>query len=135
VVTDSIPHPLRDRYVWRLDFPLQFELLQEAAQLLPGTYDCAAFGSPPKPDGSTIRKIYRAEWEQLSGEEFHFSITANAFLYHMVRRIVFLQTQVGQKRLTVDELKAGIELQAKLPGGLADPSGLSLTFVDYESPR
>jgi len=135
VVTDAIPHPLRDRYVWRLGFPLRFDLLEKAAALLPGHYDCAAFGSPPKPEGSTIRKIYGARWEQVSENEYHFHITANAFLYHMVRRIVFLQTLVGQGKMTVEELKAGINLEATMPGGLASPSGLSLTHVDYESPR
>ena len=135
VVTDTIPHPLRDRYVWRLEFPLRFDLLQEAAALLPGEYDCAAFGSPPKPEGSTIRKIYETRWEQVCEDEYHFHITANAFLYHMVRRIVFLQIQVGQSRMSVEQLKAGIDLKVDLAGGLAVPNGLSLTNVDYESPR
>lgn len=134
-MTDAIPHPLRDRYVWRLDNPLRLSLLQETAALLPGHYDCAAFGTPPKPEGSTIRKIYEARWEQVCEDEYHFHITANAFLYHMVRRIVFLQTRVGQGWMTVEELKAGIDLKIELPGGLAAPNGLSLTHVDYESPR
>lgn len=135
IVTDAIPHPLQDRYVWRLEFPVRFELLQEAAALLPGEYDCAAFGSAPKPEGSTVRKIYESRWEQVREDEYHFHITANAFLYHMVRRIVFLQTQVGQGRLSAAEFMAGIQLQTDLPGGLAPPNGLSLTTVDYESPR
>lgn len=135
VVTDPIPNPLRDRYVWRIDFPLHLNLLEEAAELLPGMYDCAAFGSPPKPGGSTIRKIYSAEWQKCSDEEYQFHITANAFLYHMVRRIVYLQVQVGQERMSTKELKAGINLETQLIGGLAAPSGLSLTNVDYESPR
>ncbi|MEE4194425.1 MAG: tRNA pseudouridine(38-40) synthase TruA [Anaerolineae bacterium] len=135
VVTDAIPYPLRDRYVWRVDFPLQLRLLEEAAALLPGQYDCAAFGTAPKPEGSTIRKIYDARWEQIQEDEFHFSITANAFLYHMVRRIVFLQLQVGQGRLGLAELSAGITQEGELPGGLAPPNGLILTEVDYESPR
>lgn len=135
VVTDAIPHPLRDRYVWRIAYPLQFSLLQQAAKLLPGSYDCAAFGSAPKPGGSTVRKIYSAYWERVTDEEMQFQITANAFLYHMVRRIVFLMAQVGQGRLSLQELELGIQQKIELPGGLAAPNGLALVHVDYESPR
>ena len=135
VADDPVPHPLRDRYVWRLEIPVKFDLLQEAASILSGMYDCAAFGKPPKTGGSTVRRIYSAVWEHISADMYYFHITANAFLYHMVRRIVYLQALVGQERLTVAELKAGIDLQIELPGGLAAPSGLFLTHVDYESPR
>ena len=34
-----------------------------------------------------------------------FEITANAFLYHMVRRMVYLQVQAGQNRLELEELE------------------------------
>jgi tRNA pseudouridine38-40 synthase len=135
IVIDHFPHPLRDRYVWRLDSELDEALLHQAAKHLIGTYDCAAFGSPPKKGGSTLRTIYSAEWKKPTGNAYEFMITANAYLYHMVRRIVFLQVNVARQRLGWENFRRGIELQVDLPGGLAPAKGLCLVDVDYETPR
>jgi tRNA pseudouridine38-40 synthase len=135
VVIDRYPNPLRDRYVWRLDSELDEALLDQAARHLVGTYDCAAFGSPPRKGGSTMRTIYSAEWKKPTSNTYEFMITANAYLYHMVRRIVFLQENVARQRLGWEKFQRGIDLQVDLPGGLAPAKGLCLVDVDYESPR
>jgi tRNA pseudouridine38-40 synthase len=123
--------PLRDRFVWRV-WPLcEVETLQAAARLLHGTHDFAAFGTPPRPGGSTIRTVFSADW--LAGEEgmVRFEVTANAFLYHMVRRMVFVQMQVGQQRLSLGKLQDAVERAAPMTPGLAPPQGLALKEVQY----
>src|SRR5574338_631645 len=84
------PHrdPLRDRYVWRIWPPCEVGALQAAARLLHGNHDFAAFGTPPRPGGSTIRTVFQAEWQPQEEGILWFEVTANAFLYHMVRRMV-----------------------------------------------
>jgi tRNA pseudouridine38-40 synthase len=134
VFVDPLPDPLRERYGWRLDQWPSLELLQAAGHKLTGYLDCAAFGSPPRKGGATHRKIYRAEWLQTGQNSLEFHITANAFLYHMARRIVYLGIQVGTGRLDTAAFNAGVRLAGKLPGGLAPANGLVLTEVDYESP-
>jgi len=123
--------PLRDRYVWRVWPPCEVDRLQAAARLLHGTHDFAAFGTPPRPGGSTIRTVFSAGWQ--AGEEgmMWFEVTANAFLYHMVRRMVFVQVQVGQQRLSLDALQEAVEKVAPLTPGLAPPQGLALKEVQY----
>lgn len=135
IVIDRFPHPLRDRYVWRLEHEFDEELLHQAARHLIGSYDCAAFGSAPRQGGSTVRTIYAAEWSKPAPGSYSFTITANAFLYHMVRRVVFLQVSVARRRIDWETFQQGIALQLSMPGGLAPAKGLSLTNVDYESPR
>lgn len=132
---DPLSNPMKRRFVWRIAKLSSLKRLNDAAALLPGHYDCAAFGKAPYEDGSTIRKIYRAEWVQTEADELHFYITANAYLYHMVRRIVYLLVATGREALSLEDLQAGISLKQKLPGGLAPSSGLSLYNVDYHSPR
>ena len=132
---DLMPDPVKRHYVWQMEALPSLTLLNQAANLLPGHYDCAAFGKAPYADGSTIRKIYHAQWKEVGKDEFHFVITANAFLYHMVRRIVYLLVITGRETLTLDALQKGIALEQKLPAGLAPPNGLSLIDVDYESSR
>ncbi len=126
--------PLRERYAWRLLPGVDLELLRQAAALLPGSHDFAAFGNPPRKGGSTIRHIYSAAW-QAKGDELVFEVHGNAFLYHMVRRLVNTQVQVGQKRLRLDDFAAAVRETRPLPPGLAPAQGLVLLEVRYAANR
>jgi len=123
--------PLCERYAWRVWPPVQLELLQAAAQLLVGVHDFAAFGTPPRPGGTTVRQVLAAGWQSQAGCLL-FEISANAFLYHMVRRVVFLQVLAGQNRLDLEHLAAGVNRAQPQPPGLAQPQGLVLTEVRYD---
>lgn len=130
IYTSPYRDPLRERFAWRVWPAPDAGLLQAAAWLLPGSHDFAAFGKPPKPNGSTIRMIFSADWA-VEGDEMRFTIKGNAFLYHMVRRLVFVQVQVGQNRLSLDEMDTGLRSTRPLPPGLAPAQGLSLMEVRY----
>lgn len=124
--------PLRERYMWRVWPEVQAELLHQVANLLLGEHDFAAFGSPLRPGGSAIRRVYRAEWQQTAMKEWTFRITANAFLYRMVRRLVYLQVRVGQQQLSLEQFEAALQIPQPLLPGLAKPNGLYLELVQYE---
>jgi tRNA pseudouridine38-40 synthase len=122
--------PLRERYAWRVWPALDLEALQAAARALVGVHDFAAFGTPPRKESSSIRYVSRAEWFG-QGSDLEFEVQANAFLYHMVRRLVFVQVAVGQGRLDLDSLRAGLHSPAAMFQGLAPPQGLTLVQVLY----
>lgn len=125
-------NPLRDRYAWRVWPAVDLTRLKEAAALLPGTHDFAALGTPPpRKGGSTQRTIYQARWHtHASG--MRFEITANAFLYHMVRRLVFLTVMVAAGKISRESLSEGLQaLQPQIPG-LAPPQGLVLQEVRFK---
>lgn len=124
--------PMRDRYQWRVWPPVFIQDLQLTALELLGTHDFVAFGSPPKKGGNTIRTIFSADWTNTQ-EEFLFQVTANSFLYHMVRKIVFLQVKIAQGIWTVDQFRDGIYNQADQLPGLAIPNGLELVQVQYQN--
>jgi tRNA pseudouridine38-40 synthase len=126
--------PLRERFAWRLAPGVDLELLERAAALLPGSHDFAAFGNPPRKGGSTVRHIYSAAW-QADKDELVFEVHGNAFLYHMVRRLVMTQVQVGQKRLSLDDFAAAVRETRPLPPGLAPAQGLVLLEVRYAANR
>ena len=85
-----------------------------------------------------------ADWKQES-PFLIFEITAQAFLYHMVRRIVFMQVMIAQGRLTTDDLQLALETGSdfathagqvqnatnRLVHGLAPAQGLILVEVSY----
>lgn len=126
--------PLRDRYAWRVWPPVSIQDLQLAAKELMGTHNFAAFGLPPKKGGNTIRTIFEADWIN-NQKDFLFRVKANAFLYHMVRKIVFLQVKIAQGFWTVDQLHEGIHHQVDQLPGLAIPNGLELVEVQYQNKK
>ena len=128
--------PLLRRFAWRVWPTCQMDSLQAAASLLHGTHDFAAFGTPPRPGGSTIRNVFQAGW-QFEENLARFEVVANAFLYHMVRRMVFVQVMVGQQRVSLDAMREALTTPstAKLVPGLAPPYGLVLKEVQYTGRR
>jgi tRNA pseudouridine38-40 synthase len=109
------------------------------AAIWPGAHDFAAFGSPTAPKGSTVRTVASAEW-QSNGDEWTFEIEADAFLYRMVRRLVYVQVAAGQGRAAAEDLARALdgrlpvrdEAKKRIPAGLALPNGLTLVEVKYD---
>jgi tRNA pseudouridine38-40 synthase len=123
--------PLQERYAWRVWPEVQLEAMQAAASLFLGQHDFAAFGSPLRVGGSTIRTVTEASWRSEAGQAI-FSVSANAFLYHMVRRMVFALVQVGQGRLGASDIEVALERpDPSQVLGLAPAHGLTLLQVIY----
>ena len=127
---DPIRDPVRERFTWRVWPALNEELLREAAPVFLGKHDFAAFGSPTSPKGSTVRTVRLTRWTRSEGE-WQFEVEADAFLYRMVRRLVFVQVAVAQRRMSVEQICSALETQERLPAGLAPAHGLSLVEVTY----
>jgi tRNA pseudouridine38-40 synthase len=131
IYCQPIRDPFRERLAWRQWPPLNGRLLDQAAEVLIGTHDFAAFGTPPRKEQSTIRNLYLANWS-LEGDEWKFTIQANAFLYHMVRRLVFFQVAIAQGRLPLSLLGKLLKVpKQKAISGLAPSNGLTLIKVTY----
>ncbi len=137
VIFDSVRNPLRERYAWRLWPRLSVEPLRQAASLLIGEHDFAAFGTPPRAGSSTVRSVYQADW-QPEAAGLVFQVNANAFLYRMVRRMVYLQIAVAQGRMALETLANLVQQpqqgsQTITVQGLAPAQGLFLEEVNYSS--
>ena len=129
----AIRDPLRERFAWRVWPAVELNALQEVARWLIGQHDFKAFGAPLRPESSTVRTVQAAEWRRSGEPGLSFDISANAFLYHMVRRLVFIQVQVGQGRLTVEDVRRGLETGEMPLPGMAPAHGLVLVDVVYPS--
>jgi len=134
----SARDPLLERYAWRV-WPAVTDLAA-LAQIWPGRHDFVAFGTPPRSGGSTVRTVMSAGWQQ-HGDEWIFEIRADAFLYRMVRRLVYAQVAVGQARLSAktllqaldDRSEVGQAARSQIPASLAPASGLTLVEVRYDN--
>jgi tRNA pseudouridine38-40 synthase len=125
---------LRDR-AWQLrGVHLDAAVLSQAARLLIGEHDFAAFGQPPQGE-NTIRTVYISEWrtqEEALGCLWTYTVEANAFLQHMVRRMVWLLVAVGRGNLTLDGFEAVFKSRNRANiRGIAPPGGLTLEMVRY----
>ena len=129
--------PIRERFLWRVFPPVEGEFLSDAAKRLHGKHDFSAFGSPTTPKGSTVRTVMKAEWKQIGEDEWCFEVQADAFLYRMVRRMVFVQVFVAQGRLPAEAIadalagQSSVKPRSGLPSGLAPAHGLTLVEVEY----
>ena len=122
---------LLDRYHWRVWPMVDLNELQKATNLFLGKHDFKHFGRPPDEKATTVRTVKRAEWRIMENGTVHFHITAEAFLYHMVRRIVFLIVKAGRGMLPEDEITGALMGEDNLPAGIAPAKGLFLEKIEY----
>jgi tRNA pseudouridine38-40 synthase len=85
------------------------------------------------PQGTTVRTVTISEWRKKQDGEWQFEVQADAFLYRMVRRLVFVQVSLAQGRGSVEEVQNAFLGRGRLPSGLAPAHGLTLVAVNYGS--
>ena len=134
IVNAATRQPLWRRGAWQVYGDLDNDLLQQAADLLVGEHDFGAFGQAPQ-GNNTVRKVTQSGWTSdplRQGRLLRYRVEGNAFLYHMVRRMVGMQVDVAQGRLDLAAFaqifRSGDLAQA---GTLAPACGLVLLEVRY----
>ena len=112
--------------------PLDYDRLQRAAAYALGEHDFKAFMSADCKITNTIRTIAKSEWTQ-NGNYLHYEVSANGFLYNMVRILVGTLLEIGGGKLPEDAiaraLTSGLRADA---GATAPPHGLCLQRVQYD---
>ncbi|MFN8414295.1 MAG: tRNA pseudouridine(38-40) synthase TruA [Anaerolineales bacterium] len=131
--SEPIRDPLREKLSWRVWPAMDENVLNQTANLFLGTHDFAAFGSPTTPKGTTVRTVTKTGWKKMPDGEWQFEVQADAFLYRMVRRMVFVQVSVAQGRCSVEDVQNALSKQKTLLSGLAPAHGLTLVEVKYGS--
>lgn len=111
--------------------PLDIDLMQEAATLLPAYEHFGAFARSGGDARTDICRVDRAEWIIDEGRLF-FRISADRFLRGMVRGIVGTMLDLGSGCYGIQRFKDIIgSKDRKLAGRNAPPHGLFLTEVRY----
>lgn len=132
LISEPVRDPLRERYAWRIWPEPELDAMENVASMLVGRYDFAAFGQAPSRDGHTIREVFRAHWHR-KRDVIAFEIEANAFLRHMVRRLVGAMIEVGSGRVNASGIRALLDdPKLRWEGRKAAAQGLCLETVIYE---
>ncbi len=130
IINQSWPKVLERRYLHHVRNKLDVVAMRQASRFLLGSHDFASFGKPPKGQ-NTVRQVMQVDWFA-EENRLIFEITANAFLYRMVRTIVGTVLQVGCGQLAPDDIKdimAARDLRRSAPP--APAHGLCLVRVTY----
>jgi len=131
VVCTRVRRPLERRYAHQERGVLSLDAMQAACRYLIGSHDFGAFGKPPQ-GTNAVRFVKHAEWLKIAEDILLFEITANAFLYRMVRNIVGTMLRVGRGELPRNQIQELMNTGDRRAAGPAAPAkGLCLTRIDY----
>lgn len=127
------PNPLIERFAWRVWPEPSLQMLQQAAKCFCGLHDFRAFGTPSKKGASTVRQVVESSWHPVP-DGLEYTVSANGFLYHMVRRMVQVQMTIAQEKMSLAALEDAIHKGTEITAGLAPAKGLILESVSYDKP-
>lgn len=128
----GLPDPFLSRYALRLETKPDIVLMNEFCEGLLGTHDFEGFSSSGRSVEDTVRTVSRCETVE-DGRIIRFSISANGFLYNMVRIAAGTALEVGMKRLSADCAAEIFKTKKRsLAGPTLPPQGLILNEVFYK---
>ncbi len=111
---------------------LNLELMKEASRSLLGKFDFRAFKSSNADIRTTVCTVDRAEFLNKGEDELEFWISANHFVYNMVRIIVGTLIEVGLGKRAPEAMAEALAGKDRhLAGPTAPPWGLCLYSVEY----
>ncbi len=123
--------PLERHRAWQVAPPLDPARMREAAGLLTGRRDFAAFAASGSPIKDTVRELSRLEIGE-EGEELTLEFRADGFLYRMVRNITGTLVEAGKGKLSAREVSAILRSRDRTRAGPTAPArGLCLEEVGY----
>jgi tRNA pseudouridine38-40 synthase len=118
------------RYAWHVPVPLDAAAMQAAAQHLVGRHDFAAFQATGSERYSTVRTISQATVLERQVDRFQrveFDVTADGFLYNMVRCIAGSLVLVGQHKRNPEWIAEVVRSKDRaLAGPTAPAHGLTM---------
>ncbi len=127
----KINKPLYKKY-YQYPFNIDFDLLQSALDKLKGRHNFKAFMASGSDMTIFEREIYDIKLIQLESDCYKIEITANGFLYNMVRIIVGLVLDIARGRLPLDTIDKMFDSgDRNLGGHTAPPEPLTLEEVHY----
>jgi tRNA pseudouridine38-40 synthase len=127
----DLADPLRRHDTLWHRWPLEPELMNEAAMACLGEHDFAAF-CRRRPGASTVREVFRLDWARDEAGILTGTVVADAFCHNMVRALTGALLAVGDGRKPVSWLAAVLAERVRDPAVVvAPPHPLCLEEVGY----
>jgi len=131
ILNSPVPHVFDRKFVWQMEEKLDLGRMRQAAAILCGTHDFAAFTSAKKSKKSTVRTVTDIRIEKV-GDEVVLTFEGDGFLFHMVRILTGTLVEVGTGKRPVSDIEKVLsQRQRELAGPLVPAKGLALMEVRY----
>ena len=126
------PDPIRTRYSYWLEKPLEITKLNGLTECLIGEHDFKSFQTSGTELKTTVRRILEARWDHTDDDLIEFHITGTGFLKQMVRNIVGTAIYLHQNGFGPDEMQKILAARDRQAAkSTAQPEGLFLDKVYY----
>ncbi|MEJ2007859.1 MAG: tRNA pseudouridine(38-40) synthase TruA [Acidobacteriota bacterium] len=133
--------PFLARYVYHYPYALKSGRMAKAARLLEGEHDFTSFAGAnggdesgrEKREDSNVRRIFKSRIRMRKELSLLvYEIRGSGFLHHMVRNIVGTLLEVGNGKLSSEDIPSVLEARDRSKAGPTAPaSGLCLVRVEY----
>lgn len=131
--TSNIPNVFERKYTYTYTEKLDVEAMRNAASLMMGTHDFAAFCGNKKMKKSTVRTVTDIVIEKKENE-IQITYTGDGFLQNMIRIMTGTLIEVGNGTKKVEDILKILESKERKNAGYTVPAeGLSLNRVEYEN--
>ena len=119
-------------YSWHIHRGLNHDAMQHAAQIILGEQDFTAFSKENPEVTNRVCTVSKSHWS-VTNTSLSYTITAERFVYSMVRALVGAMVNVGRGRITVEDFLHILESRDRKlnKNPLAPPHGLCLERVEY----
>ena len=125
------PNVFERRWMLALPQPLDLGAMRAAAAPLVGEHDFSAFCANRHMKKTAVRNLKSVEITRMGGE-IRIALTADGFLYHMVRILVGTLIEVGEGKRDPAELGTILASRDRMEAGPTAPAqGLTLWSVRY----
>jgi tRNA pseudouridine38-40 synthase len=143
--------PFDYRYAWHLVGPLDVDAMRDAARLVEGRHDFAAFQAAGSDVTSTVREVLVSRIADCGLEPNEstfrndstfrkphsailvYEVTGTGFLRYMVRTIVGSLIEIGRRKQPPEWMATVLASRDRATAGPTAPAaGLFLVGVDYE---
>ncbi len=124
--------PLTHGLVGTYKHNLDIEKMKKGSDFLVGTHDFRSFSSVKTEVQDFVRTINYIKIYQLKDNEIIFEISGNGFLYNMVRIIVGTLIDIGDNKISPEDIKIILDAKDRTKAGkTVAPEGLYLKEVRY----
>ena len=132
IVNKPVMDVFLSRYSWFYPQKLDVDKMKKAAEHIVGTHDFAAFMAAGSPVSSTVRNVTALSVDEKDGV-IDIEVSANGFLYNMVRIITGTLVYAGVGKILPEEVPGIILSGDRTRAGItAPPQGLCLKKSFYK---
>jgi len=126
-----VPSALMRHYSWFVKYDLDTDLMRKSADVILGSHNFESFCKVNSSVENFVCNVISAEWE-VEDHLLRFKISADRFLYGMVRALVGTMVDLGRGFLSFDDYLYILGKKNRSEAGMSAPAkGLTLEKVIY----